>query len=369
MNILYVEPYYSGSHKQWIDSYKKKSRHEISILSLKGIHWKWRMHGGAITLSKKFLADKRQYDLIMVSYMLNLPLFKSLCYQKINKTKIVIYFHENQISYPRSSNDKDIKFKRDFHSTFINYTSSLTSDYNLFNSQYHFDDYFNGLEKYLKKMPDNNNLNSIKIIKNKSSVLHIGCNIKKFNIQSNNKNDIPIILWNHRWEHDKDPETFFKILFKVAKKRYKFNLIILGQSYNKYPKCFDLAVKKLKSHIIHSGYCKNKDDYEKWLIKADVLPVTSIQDFFGLSIVEAVSANIYPLLPNRLSYPEILDKKNNPELFYDNETMLYDKLCNYLNDYKKLRYSTSKYKSLVNRFDWSNMVGIYDQQFEKYYKI
>ena len=26
LNILYIEPFYSGSHKQWIDAYKKYSK-------------------------------------------------------------------------------------------------------------------------------------------------------------------------------------------------------------------------------------------------------------------------------------------------------------------------------------------------------
>ena len=34
MNIIYIEPFYSGAHKQWIDSYKEKSSYNIKILSL-----------------------------------------------------------------------------------------------------------------------------------------------------------------------------------------------------------------------------------------------------------------------------------------------------------------------------------------------
>ena len=54
MKILLIEPYYSGSHKQWADGFKNHSRNEIKILSLKGQFWKWRMHGGAVTIASKF---------------------------------------------------------------------------------------------------------------------------------------------------------------------------------------------------------------------------------------------------------------------------------------------------------------------------
>ena len=74
--------------------------------------------------------------------------------QKILYSKIVMYFHENQLTYPWSPEDTDTTNNRDLHYAFINYTSSLISDYNYFNSQYHYDSYFDGLKKYLNKMPD-----------------------------------------------------------------------------------------------------------------------------------------------------------------------------------------------------------------------
>jgi len=133
MKILYIEPYYTGSHQQWIESYKKYSKHEIDILSLPGKKWKWRIHGGAISLANKFLQNNIKYDLIIASDFLNLPVFKALCLNKLGNTKIVTYFHENQITYPWSPNDKDVKLNRDLHYAFINYTSSLVSDFNYFN--------------------------------------------------------------------------------------------------------------------------------------------------------------------------------------------------------------------------------------------
>ena len=55
MNILLVEPYYTGSHKSWAQGYQSFSNHNVQIISLPGQFWKWRMHGGAITLAKQFM--------------------------------------------------------------------------------------------------------------------------------------------------------------------------------------------------------------------------------------------------------------------------------------------------------------------------
>jgi len=40
MKILLIEPYYTGSHREWAEGYKKYSGHEIKIISMKGQFWK-----------------------------------------------------------------------------------------------------------------------------------------------------------------------------------------------------------------------------------------------------------------------------------------------------------------------------------------
>ena len=366
MKILYVEPYYAGSHRQWIDSYKDYSKHEIDILSLPGKKWKWRMHGGAITLANKFLESNKKYDLILVSDFLNLPIFKSMCCEKINNTPIAVYFHENQITYPWSPKDSDVQLNRDLHYAYINYTTSLISDYNFFNSHYHFNSYIIGLKKYLKKMPDFNNSQTIDVIKNKSGVLYLGCDLSKMN-REKKQNDIPVILWNHRWEYDKNPELFFNTLINIKNKGINFKLVILGQSYNEYPKIFDLALKKLKNEILHYGFCSTFQEYLYWVNKSDILPITSMQDFFGVSIVEGICMGLIPILPNRLTYPELIDINKNKEVFYNTDRQFLELLIRSIINYKDLRKSTNKYKELIYRFDWSNMKNEYDRQFEKFF--
>ena len=42
----------------------------------------------------------------------------------------------------------------------------------------------------------------------------------------------------------------------------------------------------------------------------DIIPVTSNHDFFGISVMEAVFCNVWPILPDRLSYKELLKKRS-----------------------------------------------------------
>ena len=364
LNILYVEPFYSGSHKQWIDAYKIHSKHNIHILDLPGKKWKWRMHGGAITLAEKFNTLNKKFDLIICSDMLNLPVFKSLCNKKLLSNKIILYFHENQLSYPWSPFDKDIELKRDLHYHYINYTSSLVSDYNFFNSSYHLQSYIEAVRKYLNKMPDFQNKDTVNKIIKKSDVLSLGCDLTKFETIDKEINS-PIILWNHRWEYDKNPDLFFKILMELYDDDIKFSLIVLGEKNMEYPEVFDKAIKKLKDRIIHFGYCDSYSEYMKYIKLSNILPVTSIQDFFGISIVEAVSCGNIPILPNRLSYPEILDFDKNKNLFYENEKELKNKLVYIINNISTLSAEIKELSnSVYNNYSWDIISKKYDDTFE-----
>ena len=160
MDILLVEPYFSGSHRSWAKGYQFFTSHNIQILSLPGKFWKWRMHGGAITLAKQFMEMDFSPDLIIATDMLDLTTFLSLTKSRTAHIPNVVYFHENQLSYPWSASDKNAEEKRN-HYGFINLSSALAADHVLFNSKYHLDSFHHESLKLLKKFPENNELEVI----------------------------------------------------------------------------------------------------------------------------------------------------------------------------------------------------------------
>ena len=179
LKILLIEPFFTGSHKEWALGYQKHSEHEVELLTLSGHYWKWRMHGGAVTLARKYNEGDYTPDLIVVTDMLDLATFQALTRKKTSSIPFAIYFHENQMVYPWSPTDQDVEKKRDNHYSFINYTSALAADKVFFNSQYHFNAFFEALPKFLKSFPDNNELQSVEQIKAKSEVLYLGVDLKK----------------------------------------------------------------------------------------------------------------------------------------------------------------------------------------------
>ena len=220
MKILLLDPFFTGSHKQWACAYQQASQHEVEILSLPGRHWKWRMHGGAVQLAQDFLQLNFNPDLILATDMLDLSTFIALSKNKLKQTQIALYFHENQITYPWSPKDQDIQLQRNNQYGFINYTSALVADHVFFNSNYHQNSFINSLPDFLKQFPDYRGLENITMIKQKSSVLPLGINLKPFDkFNRTTKNEIPVLLWNHRWEYDKNPEDFYDALCFLKMKK------------------------------------------------------------------------------------------------------------------------------------------------------
>jgi hypothetical protein len=100
MKILLLEPYCGGSHRAWAEGYAAHSRHEVTLLSLPARFWKWRMQGGAVTLAEQARALDAYPDLILASDMLNLPAFLGLTRDVFSGIPVVLYCHENQLTYP-----------------------------------------------------------------------------------------------------------------------------------------------------------------------------------------------------------------------------------------------------------------------------
>jgi len=328
MKIVLIEPFLTGSHQLWAQGFQQFCQHEVRILSLPGRHWKWRMYAGAVELAKIYNTwTDFEPDLLLATDMLDFTTFLAITRKKTAAIPTAIYFHENQITYPWSDTDPDLKLKRDNQYGFINYTSALVADQIFFNSPYH-------KQSFLEIQ--------------KSKVLPLGVDLKQLEDYKKERHaDIPLLLWNHRWEYDKNPVSFFKALYRLKAEGIPFEVAILGTSYHKVPPIFQEAKKYLAQEIIQFGVVKDFGEYAKWLWKADILPVTNNQDFFGQSVVEAIYCNCFPILPNRLAYPMHIP-----------EEIFYQLLKQAIRDYKGLR--SHSYQNFVSHYDWRILAAQYD---------
>ncbi|MCB0663219.1 MAG: glycosyltransferase, partial [Saprospiraceae bacterium] len=138
--------------------------------------------------------------------------------------------------------------------------------------------------------------------------------------------------------------------------------VVLGESYKKSPSIFDEAKRELKDEILHVGFVDRFEDYARWLWLADILPVTSNQDFFGLSAVEAMYCETYPILPNRLAFPGHIPVEEAGDFLYDAENELFEKLnwaCDNISQIRENRKS----RNFVTPYDWTILAPLYDKLF------
>ena len=298
MDILLVEPYYTGSHRSWADGFRSNSRHDVHLLTLPGRFWKWRMQGGAVTLARRAHSQGFRTDLILASDMLNLPVFTSLAGGSLQTVPVALYFHENQLTYPLQPGEK-----RDLHYGFINFASALRAEALFFNSAFHMEAFFDELPRLLKHFPDYNELQSVEHLRARSRVLPLGLDLARLDPSGKGAGVVggperrPLLLWNHRWEYDKDPETFFRAVDALAEEGLDFGLILLGESFRNQPAEFLEARQRHPERIVHFGYAEEAETYRRLLWKADIVVSTAIHEFFGTAVVVACYCGCFPVLP------------------------------------------------------------------------
>ncbi len=363
MNILALEPYYGGSHKAFLDGWSSRSRHEWTILKLPASKWKWRMRHAAITFAEDVaerLEHGQSWDLLFCSDMLNLAEFKGLVDERVRRLPSVAYFHENQLTYPD-------RYPREWdrHFAITNFTTCLAATQVWFNSEFHRQSFLTALPKFLRRMPDYRPLDAADTIHAKLSVRHPG--VEEFAARPP-RPDGPIrILWAARWEHDKGPDSFFEALRILKKDSVGFRLNVIGEQFEEAPEVFTWAREFFSGEIVRWGWQATREEYVAALQESDVIVSTAEHEFFGISVVEAIAAGVYPLLPRRLSYPEILKSGTDDEadaFFYDGSTQdlaaQLAHLAKRIEQSQLWRDHPDRLHELIKRFYWRNLVDQFD---------
>lgn len=374
MRILALEPWYGGSHRSFLDGLTRASTHDIRSVTMSSRFWKWRMQGGAVTLARnaeRMMEEGFKPELLFASNMVNLPAFLALTRESLAGIPVVLYMHENQLTYPLQEG-----VERDHTYSYINYLSCLAADQIVFNSQYHHDEFMEALPRLLRLFPDYTHLNTAQVIRAKSTVLHLGMDLKGHDSYASafEGHDWgpgmkpPIVLWNQRWEYDKNPQAFFRLMNRLDDSGHKFRLILAGEHFEEQPKEFEQAFERYAERIIHYGYAEDFQEYSKLLHRADIVISTSIHEFFGISMLEAIYCGCHPLLPNRLSYPELIPASLHAPLLhapilYEDDDELFAIMGRLLKGEERALPVTTL-KEISAHLEWTDHVVAYDRLFE-----
>lgn len=370
MNVLALEPWYGGSHRNFLDGVMAHSRHTYYPVTMASRFWKWRMHGGAVTMARKAIqaqVEGFQPDVIFATDMVNLPAFLALARTHYADVPVVLYMHENQLTYPLPPDTE-----RDHTYGYINYLSCLAADRVVFNSQYHFDEFMEALPVLLRSFPDYTHLHTVQQIREKSTVLHPGMNLQGHDRYANEftRHDwgpgmrAPIVLWNQRWEYDKNPEAFFRLMNRLDDTGHTFRLILAGEHFQEQPYEFERAFERYAERILHYGYAENFEEYSRLLHRADLVVSTALHEFFGIAIMEAIYCGCHPLLPSRLSYPELIPAALHRPLLhapilYEDEDHLFQIMSDILKG-KERPLPISTLRNIPEPLDWRSHITAYD---------
>ena len=384
LNVWAVEPFLGGSHRDFVEGLCRYSSHEVVPFTLPGRNWKWRMQGGAVTLAERARRKLEEGDdqaarwvgrcpgapdVIVASDMLDLPAFLALGGPGLAAVPSIVYFHENQLTYPLPPGTP-----RDLGYGMKNVVSALTARIVLFNSGYHRQEFLGAVAELMDSMPDEVPEWVHPALEAKSRVLALGCDLRRFDSgrergladaasgRWGNPGDGPLILWNQRWEYDKAPEALFEGLEALKAQGVRFRLAVAGCNHGPEPGEFSRARKALGDQVVQWGRVAGDEEYGSLLWASDLVVSTAIHEFFGAGVVEAIYCGCRPVLPRRLSYPEIVPAAAHKDVLYGEGEFLAA-LAKAVECPRA--WSEDWQRTWVARFDWAALKRRYDNEIRR----
>ena len=371
MRLLVLEPYYGGSHQAVLDGLLARLDVEADVLTLPARKWKWRMRGSAITMARETrrLFDEwettapasdmdalpRRWDLIYASTFVNLAEFYGMAGEAVAGVPSVVYFHENQLVYPNRH-----EAEWDYQFPLTNITSALSADTCLFNSEWTMQTFLDEIPGFLRKFPDHHPKGVTEAIERKSSVLAPPFDPAPFDeaigeegVTVTPRGERVRIVWPHRWEHDKDPDAFFAAVFALASEGLDFEVAVAGQAFRDVPESITSASESLGDRLVHVGAPSTREEYATLLAGSDIAVSTARNEFFGLAMVEAAYSGCYPLVPDRLAYPEIYPA----EFRYDTTDALVARLRSLVLD----RPAPGQGRTVAEEFTFDRLTPSYER--------
>jgi len=295
MKILLLSPYDALSHRYWREGLVRAfPEHDFTVVTLPPRHFSWRFHGNGLTLSR----DER----VLATSMTDLAVLRGLA-PALTACPNLVYFHENQFAYPGGHGEDRGLLERQLTSVY----TALAADRVLFNSAFNRRTFLDGAGAMLAKMPGHVPAGVIDDIERRSALLPVPLHGDCF--RAGRRSPRLSIVWNHRWEFDKGPQTLLDIASALIDRGINFRLHLLGQRFRQVPPDLDECKRRLAAagRLGECGF-RPRPAYLDLLASSHIVLSTALHEFQGLAVQEAVAAGNVPLVPDGLAYPEFFDE-------------------------------------------------------------
>lgn len=287
-----LSAYRSDSHAAWAD-WLTTNLNDIDwrVLELPGRHFAWRLRGNPLSWLDSL--PEALPDRILATSMVDLATLKGL-HPRLAGVPADYYFHENQFAYPRS--DRQVT---SIETQMVQLYGALAADRLVFNSDYNRRTFLEGVGELLDRMPDQIPGGIPERLEVKCRVLPVPVNP----VPPSDTRDERLVVWNHRWEYDKNPELFAEAMLALADQGVDFRLALLGPRPANPPDALVQLRERLGERIALDGKLARLE-YEHVLGRAAIAVSTARHEFQGLGMLEAAGAGARPLVPDALCYPE-----------------------------------------------------------------
>ncbi|MBI5156865.1 MAG: DUF3524 domain-containing protein [Acidimicrobiia bacterium] len=269
---------------------------------------------------------------------------------------VALYLHENQITYPATG-----RTRVEQGHGLVTWTSLLSGDAVAFNSEFHRETLFAALPGFLRSFPDESQAHRLADVEAKSVVLPVGCDLAS--LTAGPKVEPPLVLWNHRWDDDKDPVMFLDLMARLDTIGSEFAVALAGERFVDQRERLDGAVAALGSRVVLDGHL-SRDEYEAVLAAASIVVSTALQEFFGIAVVEAIHAGAFPVLPDRLVYRERIPASLHHLCLYASPNHAVRLLAEALADPAMRSETAAMLRGTTARFDWRHVAPAYDAWLE-----
>ncbi|MDT8410234.1 MAG: DUF3524 domain-containing protein [Wenzhouxiangellaceae bacterium] len=295
-NAWLLSAYRAQSHAAWADWLVSTfDGFDWQRFELPGRHFAWRIRGNPLSWLDT-LPDQPP-ALIVATSMVDLATIKGL-HPRLAGVPCVYYFHENQFAYPQSRTQSSV-----IEAQMVQLYGALAADCIRFNSVYNRDSFLEGVDTLLGRLPDQLPRGVRERLEQKAGVLPVPI-VPIPAREPGFERDRRLIVWNHRWDHDKNPDLFADVLIALAEAGVDFRLALLGWRHRHEHPALQRLRRKLPGRILVDE-CLARTEYRALLARASIVVSTSIHEFQGLALLEAVSAGARPLVPDALCYPEM----------------------------------------------------------------